>query len=377
MRFNLSESGVHPLTVGELAELTGADPLDAARLGYGQSNGSDPLRERIAALYPGATDANVLVTVGAAEANYLCAWRLIEPGAGAALMLPNYMQIPGLVDGFGGRGLPFHLREEDGWAPDLDALAAALRAGARFVLVTNPNNPTGRVLTEAEMDRIVALADRHGAWIVADEVYQGAEIGGATTPSFWGRSDRVLVTNSLSKAYGLPGLRVGWVVGPADVIADLWGRKDYTSITVATVSDRLAAAALEPAARARIFARTRAIIRANLDAVSEWAAAHGDLVRHRPPDAGAISFLRYDAPIGSLALAERLRVEHDVLVVPGDHFGVDRFLRVGFGLPRGELVEALGRVAETLDDATRNACTSPGVPASVGGSPPTRTGGHT
>ncbi|MSR36236.1 MAG: aminotransferase class I/II-fold pyridoxal phosphate-dependent enzyme, partial [Gemmatimonadetes bacterium] len=148
VRFNLSESGVHPLTVAELAELSGADSLDETRLGYGQSNGSDELRERIAALYPGASEANVLVTAGAAEANFVCAWRLIEPGAAGAVMVPNYRQIAGLLESFGARVLPFPLREESGWEPDLEQLERALAEGARFVLVTNPNNPTGRALGE-------------------------------------------------------------------------------------------------------------------------------------------------------------------------------------------------------------------------------------
>jgi aspartate/methionine/tyrosine aminotransferase len=354
VRFNLSESGVHPLTPAELAALAdlpdGAE-LAAVRLGYGQSNGSDELRDRIAALHPGASADNVLVTAGAAEANYVCGWRLIEPGGAGAVMLPNYQQLAGLLESFGARAAGFRLREERGWAPDLDELASALRAGASFVLVTNPNNPTGRALAEPDIDAIVALAERHGAWILADEVFRGAEVAGATTPTFWGRSERVLVTGSLSKAYGLPGLRVGWVVGPVDLIADLWGRTDYTSITVGTLSDRLARAALEPRTRARILERTRTIVRTNLEAVRAWTDTRSPGLRHRPPDAGAIAFLRYDVAVGSTALAERLRVERDVLVVPGDHFGMDGCLRIGFGLPAPELREALGRIGETLDQS--------------------------
>lgn len=351
VRYNLSESGVHPLGVGELLELAGrdgaADVLDV-RLGYGQSNGSDALRERIAALYEGATEANVLVTVGGAEANFTCFWHLVEPGRSAAVMVPNYGQVPGLLETFGARVLPFHLREERGWAPDLEELEEALGSGARFILVTNPNNPTGRSLSAESMDRIVALAEDHGAWILADEVYRGAEAGGPETPSFWGRSERVLVTHSLSKAYGLPGLRLGWVLGPADLVARLWARTDYTTIAPATLSDRLAVLALEPGTRGRILERTRRIVRENRDVTLDWCRDQG-FAAH-PPDAGAIVYLRYDAPVGSTAFAERLRTEKDVLVVPGDHFGMDRYLRLGFGPPREELLEALGRVAEAFDE---------------------------
>jgi hypothetical protein len=352
VRFNLSESGVHPLTLAELLALAGQEPNSLARLrlGYGQSNGSDALRAKIAALYPGASDRNVLVTVGGAEANFASAWQLIEPGDAVAVMLPNYMQIPGLADSFGARVLPFRLREEDGWRPDLEALERALRDGARVILVTNPNNPTGRVLDAGAMDRIVELADRHGAWIIADEVYRGAELEGDETPTFWGRAERVLATNSLSKAYAIPGLRIGWVVGPTPVVSELWARTDYTTITPATLSDHLAVLALEPGTRAKILARTRRIVRENLGALTEWLDARADLFSYAPPDAGAICWIRYDAEVGSSYLAEKLRVDKDVLIVPGDQFGVDRCMRIGFGPPQGELLEALDRVAEAFDE---------------------------
>jgi hypothetical protein len=350
VRYNLSESGVHPLTVRELLELAGSrlDP-DEVRLGYGQSNGSDELRALIAGMYPGATDASVLVTVGGAEANFASFWNLMETGGKAAVVLPAYGQGAGLLESFGGWLLPVPLVEAEAWQPDLDALEHALADGARFVLVTNPNNPTGAALSRASMDRIVELTERHGAWILADEVYQGTEVTDARTPSFWGRHERVLITNSLSKAYGLPGLRIGWIVGPPGTIADLWGRTDYTTICPASLSDALARVALEPITRARIRERTRGIVRTNLALLEEWMRAQGGRFRYRPPDAGAICYARYDADIGSTELAEKLRVEKSVLVVPGDHFGMDHFIRIGFGNPADELSKALELIREAFD----------------------------
>jgi len=349
VRFNLSESGVHPLTVTELLELAGLEEgVGGVRLSYGQSNGSDGLRERIADLYPGATEASVLVTVGGAEANFVALWHLLEPGRPGAVMLPNYMQVPGMVQNFGAPLLPFHLQEDQGWQPDLGQLEGALEEGASFVLVTNPNNPTGAVLTPEAMDGIVELAERFGAWILSDEVYRGAEVEMDETPSFWGRTEKVLVTNSLSKAYGLPGLRLGWVVGPPPLVQDLWGRTDYTTISPSSLSDHLATVALEPATRSRILQRTRSIIRENFGAMKDWMGSQEGLFSYRPPDAGAICYMRYRPDVGSSAFAEKLRVEKEVLVVPGDHFGMDRYLRIGFGNPREELMEALERVAEAF-----------------------------
>ncbi len=348
--YNLSESGVHPLTVGELLSYArhGTD-LSGVRLGYSQSNGTDELRARIASLYPGATDRSVVVTIGGAEANFVGFWELAGRGGKAAVMLPNYMQVPGLIRNFEGGAIPFHLREETGWRPDLNQLEAALKAGAGFVLVTNPNNPTGVALTSVEMDDIVSLADRHGAWILSDEVYRGAEVADAPVPSFWGRYDRVLVTNSLSKAYALPGVRLGWVVGPDDVVERLWARTDYTTIAPPSVSDALARIALSPEVRPRILERTRGIIRHNLGILADWVASSGGLFSYTPPDAGAIAMVRYRADIGSGELAERLRVEQSVLIVPGVHFGIDHTMRLGFGPPEAELVAGLDRLGTAFE----------------------------
>jgi aspartate/methionine/tyrosine aminotransferase len=351
VEINLSESGVHPMTVAELLALAGMDTgVDEIRLGYGQSNGSDALRDRIAALYAGASDESILVTVGGAEANFVGQWHLLSQDRPAAVMLPNYMQVPGMVENFGAPILPFQLREETGWQPDLNQLEDALKQGANFILVTNPNNPTGASLTDESFNGIVDLANRFGAWVLSDEVYQGAEVDGGETASFWGRAERVLVTNSLSKAYGLPGLRLGWIVGPKDLIADLWGRTDYTTISPSTLSDHLATVALEPNTRAMILGRTRQIIRENFGAMRDWIDAQEGLFTYRPPDAGAICYIRYHSNVNSSDFAEKLRAEKDLLVVPGDHFGMDRYLRLGFGNPRAELMEGLDRIAAAFKE---------------------------
>ena len=364
VRFNLSESGVHPLSVSELLELAdrGPETLDV-RLGYGQSNGSDELRSRIAALYPGATEKSVLVTTGGAEANFTAFWHLLDPDAPTAVMLPNYMQMPGLLESFKAPILPFHLVEDEGWQPDLAMLEHGLEQGARSILVTNPSNPTGAVLSPESMEGIAALAERHGAWILADEVYQGAELDGRQTPSFWGRTERVIVTNSLSKAYGLPGLRLGWALGPPEIMEAMWGRTDYTTIAPASLSDALASVALEPPTRQKILARTRGILNDNLGVLTAWMDGQAGRYTYRPPDAGAICYVRYSTPVSSTDFAEMLRTEMDLLVVPGDHFGMDGYLRLGFGPPAAELSEALARLADAFDQVEAGVVTPSGSEA--------------
>lgn len=351
---NLSESGVEPLTVEELlegdAELIRT--VMGQRLHYVQTNGTLTLRERIAAMYPGATIDHVEVTTGGAEANQVVTWTLTEPGDEVVVMLPNYMQVWGLARAFGADAKEWRLVEDveaGRWRPDLGALEAAVSERTKLIAICNPNNPTGSCLTETELDVIGAIADRCGAWILSDEIYRGAEIASdEETASMWGRAERVAITSGLSKAYGLPGLRIGWIVGPTDFVDACWTRHDYTTIAPSAVSDRLAACALEPGRRARILDRTRSIIRTNYPVVADWLSSHEDALTHIPPAAGAMLWLRYRNGRNSSELCEQLRVDKSTLVVPGDHYGMDGFLRIGFGSETAKLADGLSRVTELL-----------------------------
>jgi len=350
VRYNISESGVHPLSVAELLALSGGslEEIGAARLGYPQSNGTEPLRSTIAALYRGATPEHVLVTNGSAEANFCVCWRFLDPGNRVAIVLPTYMQTWGLARTFGAVIAPIWLHEDAGWQPDPSEIDTAIGPGTKLVIVTNPNNPTGAILSADAMDRIARRADAAGAWLLADEVYQGAERIGSTTPTFWGRAERVIVTNGLSKAYGLPGLRIGWCVAPPALTADLWARKDYTTIGPSVASDLLATHALSAAVRPRILERTRSILRANWPVLERWFQSLGGEFTHGASEAGAICYARYRSAVNSSALAERLRRDHSVLIVPGDQFGMDHFIRFGFGPPVPDLEAALERVASAM-----------------------------
>ena len=349
VRYNLSESGVHPASIGELIpDAKEREELLGVELGYSQSNGTPELRRAIASMYPGATEDNVITTVGTAEANFLIAWLLTEPGDEVVMMLPNYMQLWGLVRAFGAEIKPLPLVEELEWAPDLDALDRAVSPRTRLIAVCNPNNPTGAILTEAEMERIVASARRADAWLLADEVYRGAELQRGMTPSFWGRYEKVIITSGLSKAYGLPGLRIGWIVSTPELVADAWSYHDYTTIGPGPASDLLARIALRPENRARLLARSRSILNSNYPILADWAAANElSLV---PPNAGAIAYLRYHLDIGSLELVERLRKERNVLIVPGEHFLMGKYLRIGFGSNAEHLREGLDLISKFISE---------------------------
>ncbi|MBZ5556670.1 MAG: aminotransferase class I/II-fold pyridoxal phosphate-dependent enzyme [Acidobacteriia bacterium] len=351
--FNLSESGVHPLRLGELVDDSASrESLLAETLRYTQSNGTAPLRLLIASQYPDATPDSVQVTNGGAEANYISTWNLVERGDEIVMMVPAYRQTWGLARAFGANVKEWPLLEAAGpaWRIDIESLDRLVTDRTKLIIICNPNNPTGARVDAPDLDAIAAIANRRGAWILSDEIYRGAERDGRETPTMWGRSDRVIVTSGLSKAYALPGLRIGWVVAPPALIAALWSYHDYTTISPGALSDALARRALEPARRAQILARTRRILNANYPVIAEWLAAHGALFSHAPPDAGAIVYARYHHPINSTELVTRLREQKSVLIVPGDHFGMDGYLRIGFGDEMSYLQNGLNRLHDLLLD---------------------------
>ena len=352
VEYNLSESGVHPASVRDLIpEPEQVEQLLSTKFFYSQANGIPELRERIAALYPGATSENVLVTVGCIEANLLSLQTLVEPGDEIAVMTPNYLQVWGAAQNLGMVVRTFDLSSDRKWELDVDSLSHAVTDRTKLIAVCNPNNPTGHIMSSAEMDAVVAAADRVGAWILADEVYSGAErLTDEQTPSFWGRYDKVFANNSLSKACGLPGLRVGWIVGPPTEVDEAWARHEYLTISVATLSNQLAAVALSPEVRSKLLQRTRDYIRRGYTIFEEWMQSHGDLLSIVPPGAAAIAFPRYELEVNSTTFVERLIKEKSVLVAPGDHFNVDRHLRISFGLPPEYVRGGLERIHQLLTE---------------------------
>jgi aspartate/methionine/tyrosine aminotransferase len=347
--YNLADSGVAAVRLADLlpdeAELRRFLDVD---LHYPPVAGTPLLRERIAA-WLGAAPENVLVTVGASEANAILTSTLVEPGDEVVVMEPGYRQIRGIALNAGATVRDFPLDQERGWRPDLSVLYEAVNERTRLVAVTNPNNPVGTMLTDAEMGTVVAAARQAGAWLLADEVYRGTErLTDITTPSFWGRYERVISVGSLSKAFGLPGLRLGWIVAPPELVEAAWRRHEYVTIATGVLSMRLAELALEPATRDRLLARTRRFIRAGYERLGAWIRDHTGLLSIVPPAATALGFVRYSLDLPSVEVAQALRREADVLVAPGSHFGVEQHLRITHGLEAEVLDQALERASRVL-----------------------------
>ncbi|HEY0105790.1 MAG TPA: aminotransferase class I/II-fold pyridoxal phosphate-dependent enzyme [Rhizomicrobium sp.] len=348
VRYNLTESGVHPYALKDVLTPDEREEILGLPLGYGHTNGDPALRRAIANLYPGLGEDNVLVTNGSAEANFAAIWSVVEPGDEVVAMLPNYMLAWGALKAFGAAVKPFHLREELNWAPDLDELRAAMTAKTKMIVVCNPNNPTGAVLDRATMEAIANLACEHGAYVLSDEIYRGSEFDGVECPSFAAVYDKAIVCSGLSKAMALPGLRIGWIAGPRDIVAAAWHRHDYTTICTSIPSQYAAGKVLEPARRRKILDHGRALLRRNLAVFGRWLGDYDTQFRFVAPKAGGMAFVRYALDMNSSALVDRLRRDKSVFVVAGDWFGMDRHLRFGIGTETETLAAGLKLTSEAL-----------------------------
>ncbi|MEP6918985.1 MAG: aminotransferase class I/II-fold pyridoxal phosphate-dependent enzyme, partial [Acidobacteriota bacterium] len=218
----------------------------------------------------------------------------------------------------------------------------------QLLYLSNPNNPTGAVLSNQAMERIVARCEATGTWLLSDEVYLGAEIEGPRTKSFWGMSDRVIVTSGLSKAYGIPGVRIGWIVAPKDLAEKCWSQHDYLTIGPNKMSDRIARVVVEKRNRERCYARTRKILSDNLPIARAWIESFDGRVTWREPVAGAIALIKYNADVPSVEMAERVRKAQSTLIVPGSHVGLEGYLRIWIGGAQDRLREGLSRIGKEL-----------------------------
>ncbi len=352
VEFDLSESGVYPVSLNELVEL-GFD-LESALdmpLGYSQGNGTPELRAELTRMYPGTSIDNIEVTNGTSEANFIVCLNLMSDQDEFALQIPNYMQLWGVPRSFGGQVKTFRLRADLDWEPHWEEFETAVNPKTRLVYVSNPNNPTGSTLSTDAMDRIVQRCDEMDAILIADEVYLGAEIHAERTPSFWGRGDNIVVTSGLSKAFGIPGVRIGWIVGSEKLVEECWSQHDSLTICPNKLSDAVARIAVREQNRETLYSRGRKLLQGNLEIMEEWVESLGEGFGFVPPTAGAICFIRYPGAIPSVELCERIRVHQSTLIVPGTYLGLEGYIRIWMGAQPDYLREGLRRVRVELEKA--------------------------
>ncbi len=339
-RHHLTASDLETMTLGELLALgtdEQRDQFDRLALGYLPTWGTAALRQAIAATYDGLEPEHVLTFAGAEEAMFWALPELVGPGDHAIVTVPNYQSMESLPIAAGAEVDGLVLRAQDGWALDVDALERLMRPTTRLVAVNFPNNPTGAVPDHATWRRVVELCDERGVRLFSDEVYRGVELDAATTLSQAAEASPTAVSlNVMSKAYGLPGLRVGWLACRNRALLErLERRKHYTSICNAGPSEHLATIAL--GAAERILARNRAIIANNLPAFEAFFGAWPEHFDWQPPRGGCVAFPRLKTGERADAFCRRAIEDAGVLLLPAGIYRseladvpIDRF-RIGIG----------------------------------------------
>ncbi len=351
-RYNLAETCVESLTVDQLLDLAGVGgaaflaDVGGLKLTYGAIEGSDRLRDAIASLYTTVGREDVVVAHGAIGANHLVYEALVEPGDRVISIVPTYQQHTSIAESLGAEVVPLVLREADGWRADLGELRRLAAGGARLIALCNPNNPTGALLGTPELREVAAIAETVGAWVLCDEVYRGIDqAGSGTTPSIVDLYPRGIAVGSMSKAFSLAGLRLGWIAAPTEVIRSVSGHRDYNTISVGMVDDLLACIALEH--RDAILARNRAITRGNLAILDAWVAREPS-ISYVPPRGGTIALLRYAVDLPSEALCVRLIEEHGVMFTPGSALDMEGYLRIGYANNPQVLADGLAATSAFL-----------------------------
>lgn len=350
-RYNLAESCVDSLTVRELLDMAGKrstilDELLPLKLTYGAIEGSDRLRGLVASLYAAQRAANVVITHGAIGGNALVYQTLVEPGDEVVTLVPIYQQHYSIPESLGATVKPLRLREANRFLPDLDELAGLVNSRTKVIALSNPNNPTGALMDRSTLEAIVRIAGASGAYVLSDEVYRGTDQeGSGTTDSVADLYERGISTGSMSKAFSLAGLRLGWITGPQALIHAVARHRDYNTISVGMLDDYFASIALET--RAKILARSRDIVRTNLGVLDRWLGAEPSM-SYVKPRSGTTALLKYAEPVPSEDFCVRLVETKGVMFTPGSALGMEGYVRIGYANNRTVLEQGLAEVSAYL-----------------------------
>lgn len=348
---NLAETCVESLTIAELLAMTGQNATDLSalldmKMTYGDIKGSPRLLSSIARLYAGQAPENILVSHGTIGANMLVHRALIGRGDRVVTIVPTYQQHYSIPASLGANVYKLHLKAEDAYQPDLDALAALVTPDTKLIAINNPNNPTGALMDRATLTRIAEIARAADAWVLCDEVYRGTDqVGDGMTASIADVYEKGIATAGMSKAFSLAGLRLGWIAGPEEVIEAALIHRDYDTISVGKIDDHFAAIALEN--KDRILARSQKITRDNLAILANWVAGE-DKISWVRPASGTVTLLSYELPIPSHDLCVALLKETGVLLTPGSAFDMEGTVRIGFANPTRDLQAGLARISDFL-----------------------------
>lgn len=356
VKYDIAESGILPLSTSDLLAFEPEDERAATLdrllqlpLGYSEARGTLALRSALAGTYESVSPDQILVTTGAIEANFLLFNELLDAGDHVIAPYPAYQQLYTVPRAIGCDVSLWNVGPETNYRYDVDALQRLITPRTRLIIVNTPHNPTGAMLSPADAARVYALAESVGAWVIGDEAYRWLSVpdGDPFAPPVVDMGPRGISVGTLSKPYGLPGLRIGWIAGPADIVDRCWGLRDYISLSPGKLNDALACLGLKH--HDKIVARNREIIVANLAAASKWIDGRRDVLSWTPPRGGLLALLKYNLPVDSLTLADMLANDYSVMLAPGSAFGYEHHLRLGIGQRPDIFSRGLAEAGRALD----------------------------
>ncbi|KAF3933462.1 hypothetical protein ABW19_dt0200848 [Dactylella cylindrospora] len=376
-KYNIAETCCDSISLNQLLALGGTsasseNPVTTAltntRLDYGAIRGSTTLRTNISSLYstPSTTfpSENILITPGAIAANFLAFYALVHPGDHVICIHPTYQQLYTVPESFGASVSLWKLKEEDNWSADVGELAGLIRDNTKLIVLNNPNNPTGAVLPPSVLEGVYNLAKERGIYILCDEVY---------APMFHSTADpapptlmslgykNTIITGSMSKAYSLAGIRLGWVASwSKDLVELMASARDYNTISVSKIDDAVAAYAMGGNVRTRLVQRNIELCEANLKVLDAFVKKYEKYLGWVKPTAGTTAFIKVRKADGEVVddvkFCEKLAGETGVMFVPGGLcFGTEArefrgYVRVGYACKMEGLVEGLGKLGEWIEE---------------------------
>lgn len=331
--YDLADTCVESLSLDELFEITGNKEAYLAqlfqkKLNYGDIHGSSRLKSAISLLYQNQTSENITITHGAIGANQLVIMSLINQGDKVVSIVPTYQQHYSIPKSFGADVKLYFLKQENNWLPDLTELENLVGNDTKMICMNNPNNPTGAVIPDEMLSKIVQIARKSDAYILCDEVYRGLNhTQNSFSVSIADIYEKGISTGSMSKVFSLAGLRLGWIVANTDIISQVNHHREYNTISVGIIDDYLASLAIEN--RDKIIKRNLEKIKTGKEILLTWAKnePHIEIIE---PQGGTTAFVKYNLPLKSTELCKTLQEETGVMILPGETLELDGYLRIGY-----------------------------------------------
>lgn len=344
-KYNIAETCVDSVSLDELFELSGTDKdaflnkLCARRLTYGAIEGSSDLKEGIASLYRTMAPQEIVPTHGASGGNHHVFYSLINPGDKVISIMPSYQQLYSIPASLGADVKIMHLKKENGYLPDVDELKKLAEGGVKMICLNNPNNPTGALIPEEILQKVIRIARDFDAYLLVDEVYRHLIQSDDWQPSIVDMYEKGISTSSMSKVFSLAGVRLGWIAThDKDALKQMWSHRDYNLISCGMIDDAIAALALK--SKEAILKRNKKIIRENLAVLDEWIEKEPRL-SYVKPEAGTTALVYYDFPVDSYTLCRQMYDACGAFVTPGDCFDEPCSMRIGYAADRDTLEKGL------------------------------------